>query len=89
VQSLNGARAVVTGGGSPLGRDVCVALAGAGARVAVLDPHLGQAVETAAAVGGFGWKCDPADEGAREEVLAMAAEQLGGIDVIVDVAPQR
>ncbi len=93
MSKLEGARAVVTGAGSGLGRALCLELARRGARVLATDIDLASAEQTvrdmapaAAGPGHFARACDVAQ---RAEVLAMATaadERFGGVDLIVNNA---
>jgi NAD(P)-dependent dehydrogenase (short-subunit alcohol dehydrogenase family) len=84
-------RAVVTGGGSGLGRAFSVALGKRGARVLVTDIHLGNAEETAELVRAAGGtavalRCDVAK---KEEVYALPDTMkgtFGGTDVVFNNA---
>lgn len=81
---FTGMRAVVTGGGSGIGRALCEQLAAAGARVAVVDLLVDSAHEVAQAIGGgaTAHACDVSD---REQVLALAAAiqaDFGGVDFV-------
>ena len=75
---LSGATAIVTGGGSGLGRATAEAFAAKGARVAVLDLNPAAAEEAAKAVQGVALVGDVADPASAEAALAKAAGGLGG-----------
>jgi NAD(P)-dependent dehydrogenase (short-subunit alcohol dehydrogenase family) len=86
-----GSRAVVTGGGSGLGKAICEELARRGARVLVTDYRLDTAEETAAGIRARGGEAEAmrVDVRLHEEVAAMearAAELWGGTDVLVNNA---
>ena len=90
--SLEGKRALVTGGASGIGRAIAVAFAAEGARVAVVDRAPAAKIETVvaeiAAAGGraFAVRADVAKEA---QVLAMVETVLarfGGLDILVNSA---
>ncbi len=88
---LPGKAALVTGGGSGLGRAICVGLAKAGARVAVADLSLKGALETVQLLeqqSGTGFACelDVTKKGQVENAVAKVLEQWGAIDVLVNCA---
>jgi NAD(P)-dependent dehydrogenase (short-subunit alcohol dehydrogenase family) len=90
-QVLHGRRAVVTGGSSGLGRATAVALADAGADVAVLARGTDELDQTCAAVrerGGraLGVTVDLADAEAGRAAAEQAARELGGVDILVNAA---
>ncbi len=86
---LAGKRVLVTGGTGGIGREICLAFAGVGARVAVVDldqaqvdavagqleggPHLGLAQDLRAVAGHAG-------------LIGQAVAGLGGLDVLVTAA---
>ena len=83
--------AVVTGGGSGMGRAICLQLADAGRRVAVLDINAGAAVEVAGDITSFGGTAcaavvDVSDRTAVETALDMARSALGPIEIMVTSA---
>jgi 2-dehydro-3-deoxy-L-rhamnonate dehydrogenase (NAD+) len=78
-----GRRAVVTGGGSGIGRAVARRLAGEGARVAIWDRDAAAAAEVAAATGGLALTPDVASWPAVESATAETVAAFGGIDVLV------
>jgi len=75
---LAGATAIVTGGGSGLGRATAEAFAARGARVAALDLNRSAAEEAAKAIGGVAVAGDVADEASAAAALAEAMGELGG-----------
>lgn len=90
--ALDGKVAIVTGGTGGLGAAVVAALIGAGA--AVFVPHR-KAGDLDALRGSLGLDADAplsgdvldlADEAAVAQAYTSAAEQLGGIDILVNVA---
>jgi NAD(P)-dependent dehydrogenase (short-subunit alcohol dehydrogenase family) len=83
---LRGARALVTGAGSGIGRAVCVHLAGAGARVAALDIDAPSARSTAELVGGIAFTADVVDPDALGAAFEAANGALGGLDVLCNNA---
>jgi 3-oxoacyl-[acyl-carrier protein] reductase len=83
---LSGRVALVTGGSRGIGRADALALARAGADVAVLD--LLPAVESAAEVEGAGrnavaLECDVTDRAGVEAAVARVVEELGSADILV------
>jgi NAD(P)-dependent dehydrogenase (short-subunit alcohol dehydrogenase family) len=83
---LEGARAVITGGGSGIGRAVCRRFAAHGARVAVLDIDESSAAATADGIGGIAFGVDVTDAEAMRVALDEAAGQLGGLSLLMNNA---
>jgi NAD(P)-dependent dehydrogenase (short-subunit alcohol dehydrogenase family) len=83
---LNGVAAIVTGGGSGLGRATAEALAAKGAKVTVFDLNPAAAEEAAKALGGLAVTGDVADEASVGAALAKAAGAYGPARVLVNCA---
>jgi NAD(P)-dependent dehydrogenase (short-subunit alcohol dehydrogenase family) len=88
---LKGQVAIVTGGGRGLGRKFALALAAAGAKVAVLARSSGQIDETAArihAAGGRALACagDVTSPAAVQKMLDEVLERFGPVDLLVSNA---
>jgi NAD(P)-dependent dehydrogenase (short-subunit alcohol dehydrogenase family) len=83
---LNGVAAIVTGGGSGLGRATAEALAARGAKVTVFDLNPAAAEEAAKALGGLAVTGDVADEASVGAALAKAAGAHGPARVLVNCA---
>jgi NAD(P)-dependent dehydrogenase (short-subunit alcohol dehydrogenase family) len=83
---LDGATAIVTGGGSGLGRATAEALAARGARVAVLDLNPAAAEDVAKPIGGLALVGDVADETSAGAAVAKAAAAHGAARVLVNCA---
>jgi 3-oxoacyl-[acyl-carrier protein] reductase len=84
--TLQGKVAVVTGGGSGLGETIALRLAGAGARVAVLEVDMSAAELTAELAGGVAVHCDVGDSAFVDAAAAQVEQQLGPIDIWVNNA---
>jgi len=83
--------AVVTGGGSGIGRAIAEALAAAGAAVAVLDANGNAAEDTAGAIAAAGHRamavaCDVARFDAVESAGREIAANLGPVDILISNA---
>ena len=81
----------MTGGGHGIGRIICLAFAGAGARVVVaeLDPVAAERVArecVSAGAEALGIATDVADEASVARMAARVAERFGGADVLVNNA---
>jgi NAD(P)-dependent dehydrogenase (short-subunit alcohol dehydrogenase family) len=83
---LEGGLAVVTGGGSGIGRATCRRMAAEGARVAVLDLDEGAAQTVAEEIGGLGFGVDVGDADGLREVIDAAAAALGGLTILYNNA---
>jgi NAD(P)-dependent dehydrogenase (short-subunit alcohol dehydrogenase family) len=83
---ISGAAAIVTGGGSGLGRATAEALAAKGARVAVFDLNPNVAGEVAAAIGGVALVGDVADEASASAAIAKAEAAHGPARILVNCA---
>jgi NAD(P)-dependent dehydrogenase (short-subunit alcohol dehydrogenase family) len=81
--SLAGRRVLITGAARGIGAALAERLHARGARVAIagLEPDLLAA--TAERAGAPWWMCDVTDRMRVDEVVAEAAESLGGLDVVV------
>jgi NAD(P)-dependent dehydrogenase (short-subunit alcohol dehydrogenase family) len=83
---LTGVAAIVTGGGSGLGRATAEALAAKGAKVTVFDLNPAAAEEAAKAIGGLAVAGDVADETSAGGAIAKAAAAHGPARVLVNCA---
>jgi NAD(P)-dependent dehydrogenase (short-subunit alcohol dehydrogenase family) len=87
-ERYSGKTALVTGGGSGLGRSMAQALAAEGATVCVIGRRQEALAETAAQIGpsAFGLACDVRDAARVEEVIAEIVHRTGRLDVLVNNA---
>jgi NAD(P)-dependent dehydrogenase (short-subunit alcohol dehydrogenase family) len=83
---LAGVAAIVTGGGSGLGRATAEALAAKGAKVAIFDLNPAAATEAARVVGGAAIVGDVADDASAGGAIAKAAAAHGPARVLVNCA---
>ena len=86
---LDGQTAIVTGGGNGIGRVACLALAEAGAHIAVTDIDPESAEQTAAELRAAGrdataYRLDVTVEGDIVDVFRRISQQTGRIDVLVN-----
>ena len=89
---LAGKRALVTGGAKRIGRGLALALAEAGAQVAIT--YRGSAFEAeqtvtdlkAAGVNAFALACDVRDETSVQAAVGEAVERMHGLDILVNNA---
>lgn len=81
MEELDGLVALVTGGASGIGAATAAELARRGARVAVLDRDV-----TGVPDGALALRCDVTDAAAVDDAVARVAEELGGIDIVVNNA---
>lgn len=89
--SLAGRTAVITGGGRGIGAATAIALAEAGARVAVAARNEAQVVEVAAqmredGLEGFAFRCDVTDPRQVRDLALSAREAMGRVDILVNNA---
>ena len=83
---LDGQRAVVTGGGSGIGRATCRRMAEEGARVAVLDVDPDAAEAVAGEIGGVAFGVDVGDPEAVQAAVDASASALGGLSTLYNNA---
>jgi NAD(P)-dependent dehydrogenase (short-subunit alcohol dehydrogenase family) len=90
-QLLAGKTAIVTGGGSGIGKAIAVAFAAEGCRVAIAGRTEARLKETAAAIGKSDGKCTPvvadvADEGQVAGLFKKVHAEFGRLDLLVNNA---
>ncbi len=90
-QALVGKRAVVTGAGRGIGRSIALALAEAGADVAVTARSIPELEQLAAEIESVGRRsvftpCDVTDPQQVQRMASTLLEGLGGIDILVNNA---
>ena len=83
---LEGRTAVVTGGGSGIGRATCRRMTEEGAHVAVFDVDAASAEQVAKEIGGVAFDVDVGDPDAMQAAVDAAAVQLGGLSIIYNNA---
>ena len=83
---IEGAAAIVSGGGSGLGRATAEALAAKGAKVALFDVNKGAAESVAAAIGGAAFACEVSDAASAETAVAAAEAAHGPARILVNCA---
>src|SRR5580698_7971686 len=83
---LEGQRAVVTGGGSGIGRATCRRMAEEGAQVAVFDLNQESAEVVAKEIGGTAQGVDVGDPDALRDAVDAAAAAMGGLSAIYNNA---
>lgn len=86
--SLEDRTAIVTGGGSGIGRAIARRFAAEGARVIVAGRQEGPIAAVAAETGGIAVTCDVTSLAQVEALFARAVEWGGGVDVFVNNAGQ-
>jgi 2-keto-3-deoxy-L-fuconate dehydrogenase len=89
--NLSGKVAVVTGGGSGIGRAIATVFGGQGAQVVVLDLDADGATATAAAITGSGGTadsaaCDVSDAAAVKSTFDAIVGRIGRLDILVNNA---
>jgi len=85
--TLQGKRALVTGGASGIGKAIAEAFAAEGACVAIADRSpAGEDVARAIGRGAFAVTVDVADEARVLDLFAHALPRLGGLDILVNNA---
>lgn len=77
---------LITGAGSGIGRETARLFAREGAKLALLDRDVAAAEETARETGGSFHQVDVTDQVKVGQVVAEAAEALGGIDGVLNSA---
>src|ERR1700691_4916013 len=83
---LDGQKAIVTGGGSGIGRATCRRMAEEGATVAVLDLDGPSAMAVADEIGGMGFATDVGDPDGLRDVVDAAVAALGGLSILYNNA---
>jgi NAD(P)-dependent dehydrogenase (short-subunit alcohol dehydrogenase family) len=84
--NVSGCAALVTGGGSGMGAETARLLAGAGAKVAVLDVNIDGARSVAGEIGGLAVACDVSDAAKGEAAVAEARAAHGPARILVNCA---
>lgn len=73
--------ALITGGGSGIGRATAQRLAAEGMRICVLDIDRDTAVSVAESLGGLGLQCDVSDPEQVDRAFAACVAELGSVDL--------
>lgn len=84
--NVDGLATMVTGGGSGMGAETARALAGAGAKVAVVDLNLDSAKRVAREIGGVAIECDVGGEPSATQAFKRARDANGPLRMLVNCA---
>jgi len=88
---VEGAVAVITGGGSGIGLGIARALVAAGARVVIADLREDAAAEAAGELGGLAVAVDVTDASSVDRMVSTTVDHFGQLDILVNnagVGPQ-
>ncbi len=83
---LAGQRAIVTGGGSGIGRATCRRMAAEGAAVAVFDRNAEAAQKVAGEIGAVAYHVDVTNYAELEAAVEAASRELGGLSLLFNNA---
>src|SRR4051812_29327150 len=83
---LQGARALITGGGSGIGAATARAMARAGAQVAIVDLNADSAKSVADEIDGLAFAADVTDYEALAAAVQSAHDQMGGLSLLFNNA---
>lgn len=83
---LEGARILITGGATGIGRSIAEKTLARGAQVAICGRRADVLERTASELGATAIPCDVSDEGQVESLFARTRDALGGLDVLVNNA---
>jgi NAD(P)-dependent dehydrogenase (short-subunit alcohol dehydrogenase family) len=86
MNSLKDRRILVTGGASGIGAAICALFAAEGARLAIFDLNLGGATKVADGLNAIAFAVDVADPTSVSEAVNRAANDMGGLDGVVNAA---
>jgi NAD(P)-dependent dehydrogenase (short-subunit alcohol dehydrogenase family) len=84
--TMNGKRALITGGHRGIGRAIAEAFVSAGARVAIADIEGAEQAAAEIGHGTVGFKLDVTSADSVAAAVGETVEQLGGLDVLVNNA---
>ena len=85
---LSGKKALITGASGGIGRQIAIALADAGAEVALSGTRVNVLEETAALISGKSHivPCNLSDLEAVDNLIPQALEAMGGVDILINNA---
>ncbi|HEY6131138.1 MAG TPA: SDR family NAD(P)-dependent oxidoreductase, partial [Halioglobus sp.] len=83
---LNGRVAVVTGGGSGIGRGIAAGLAAFGASVAIWEINQQSCAVAAADIGALGIVTDVRESGSVDAALKRTSVELGTVSILINNA---
>src|SRR5579863_1982790 len=86
IMDIRGHAAIVTGGASGLGAATAEMLAGAGAKVALLDVNDGGANAIAKKIGGIALHCDVTSADGTAKAIAVAQDKHGIARILINCA---
>lgn len=84
--NLDGARVLVTGGSSGIGKETARALVGRGARVSICGRDESKLARAAKEIGATGIQADVSREDDVTRLVSQSIERLGGLDVTINNA---
>lgn len=84
--NLDGARVLVTGGSSGIGKETARALVGRGARVAICGRDASKLARAAEEIGAAGIQADVSREDDVTRLVSESVERLGGMEVAINNA---